>query len=118
MRDSGATGGAEEPVVGVHDRDCEELGGYVQDAAELRFAWYHRVLPLLGEYFHNDGERLRAVLGSDLVRAREVSADARRALGYLYDPESPPYEIVRLDGDNFLTALRRLAGGAVDIAEA
>ncbi len=82
----------------------------VEDAPALHFTWYHRVVPLLGEYFYNDGSRLRAVLG-DFVRPREIGADARAALGHLFDPDSPPWEVVRLDGDAFLAALHRLAAG-------
>jgi hypothetical protein len=35
VRDGGAAGGAEEPVVSFHDRQREELGGYLERVAEL-----------------------------------------------------------------------------------
>ena len=83
----------------------------VADAAELHFAWYHRVLPLLSEFFHDDGERLAAVLGDDFVRPQELRSATRAALGHCYDPDNPQQEIVRLEGDAFLAALTRLAAG-------
>lgn len=35
----------------------------VRSIEDLRFAWFHRIIPLLQEYFYNDGEKLKAVLG-------------------------------------------------------
>ena len=77
---------------------------------DLRFVWYHRIVPLLQEYFYNDGERLSAVLGKAFVVRAEVSKDAATALGDVYGAETPKYEIARLEGDTFLTALKQLAG--------
>ncbi|MBE9012854.1 hypothetical protein IQ250_21885 [Pseudanabaenaceae cyanobacterium LEGE 13415] len=39
----------------------------VQSVEDLHFAWFHRIIPLLQEYFYNDGQKLKAVLG-DFVR--------------------------------------------------
>jgi 5-methylcytosine-specific restriction protein B len=66
-------------------------------------------VPLLQEYFYNDGERLRAVLGDDFVKRTQVSQGAASALGDLHDPESLKDEAVGLDGDEFVRALQGLA---------
>ena len=75
------------------------------DANDLRFAWYHRVVPLLQEYFYNDGERLSRVLGKQFVNEVKVGGD-------LCDADTPNYEIALLQGDGFLEALKQLAGAA------
>ncbi len=99
-------------VVALLDRDHQIGHSYfmkLEDADDLHFAWYHRVVPLLQEYFYNDGERLRAVLGKDFVVEQKADDTTRAALGDLYD-DTPRYEIKALDGTAFLDALRRLAG--------
>lgn len=77
----------------------------------LWFAWEHRVVPLLREYFHNDPWRLRAVLGEAFVEAVPVEAglfDAGAAESI--DPDDPPVRLRALgDDESFLNALRRLA---------
>jgi len=53
-------------IVALLDRDYQIGHSYlmsIDDVEGLRFAWYHRIVPLLQEYFYGDGERLRAVLG-------------------------------------------------------
>ncbi len=83
------------------------------DAVEaLRFAWFSRIVPLLQEYFYNDGERLQAVLGRDFVRD-----DAQQAGLFAVDMDArasshPRYSIHPFAGDDkgFLAALRRLSG--------
>jgi predicted RNA-binding protein with PUA-like domain len=104
-----------ERVAALLDRD-HQIGhsyfmGLDADAGvgDLQFVWYHRVVPLLQEYFYNDGERLRAVLGDDFVKRTQVSQGAASALGDLHDPEAPKYEVVGLDGDEFIRALQGLA---------
>jgi 5-methylcytosine-specific restriction enzyme B len=107
--------GLNERVAALLDRDhrighsyflCLDADAGVGD---LRFVWYHRVVPLLQEYFYNDGERLRAVLGDDFVKRPQVSQGAASALGDLHDPEAARYEVVGLDGDEFIRALQGLA---------
>src|SRR4029453_6894173 len=51
------------------DRDHRIGHSYfmVQNIADLHFAWFRRVLPLLQEYFYNDSERLYALLGDGFM---------------------------------------------------
>ncbi len=72
---------------------------------DLRFVWYRRIVPLLQEFFYNDGERLGAVLGEQFVGKVEINGD-------LCDTDTPKYEIAPLQGDEFLEALKQLAGAA------
>jgi hypothetical protein len=104
-----------ERVAALLDRD-HQIGhsyflGLDADArvSDLRFVWYHRVVPLLQEYFYNDGERLRAVLGDAFVKPTQLTEDTASALRDLHDPEAAKYELVGLDGDAFVRALQRLA---------
>ena len=53
------------------DRDHQIGHSYfmgLNDVADLRFAWEHKVVPLLQEYFYGDGEELLAVLGAKFVQ--------------------------------------------------
>ena len=98
-------------IAALLDRDHQIGHSYfmgAQDGDTLRFAWYHRVVPLIQEYFYNDGERLRSVLGDDFVKALDVDSGTKKALGDVYDPENPQYEVVKLNGKEFLEALTRL----------
>jgi 5-methylcytosine-specific restriction protein B len=67
-------------------------------------------VPLLQEYFYNDGERLRAVLGDDFVKKVEVSKSAAAALGNLYDSETAKLKVIEPGGDELVAALQRLTG--------
>ncbi len=87
----------------------------LEDAGDLRFAWYNRVVPLLQEYFYNDGERLQAVLGEAFVKKQNPPADLfDKAASGVLDTDRPRFTIHRFDNDDagFLHALRRLAGTA------
>ncbi len=93
--------------------------GLAPNAVEdLHFAWYHRVVPLLQEYFYNDGTRLHCVLGSDFTQSITPDDATRKALGELYDAELQHTTVVPLHGQPFLEALQRLAGSATMIEEA
>jgi 5-methylcytosine-specific restriction protein B len=85
------------------------LGIDENDLDGLHFIWYHRVIPLLQEYFYNDGERLKVVLGNEFLQRVEIDAATQAALGNLYDAEQSNYEIVLLQEESFLNALRSLA---------
>ncbi|MET0646319.1 MAG: AAA family ATPase, partial [Pyrinomonadaceae bacterium] len=100
-------------VAALLDRDHRIGHSYfmsLQGAEDLRFAWYARVVPLLEEYFYNDHERLRAVLGARFVRPIEIDEATSASLKEFADPEHVPHEIVRLDGARLVDALRELAG--------
>jgi hypothetical protein len=100
-------------ITALLDREHQVGHGYlmgVQDAEGLHFAWYRRIVPLMQEYFYNDGERLNAVLGDDFVRP--IAAPNR--LERFYEPGSEHHEIVMLDGPAFLEALNRLASASTN----
>lgn len=110
-----------ERVAALLDRDHRIGHSYfmgLQDGEDLRFAWYARVVPLLEEYFYNDHERLRVVLGARFVRPVEIGGAAKMSLEDFADPERRPHEIARLSGAEFIEALRELAGGASQAEEA
>lgn len=102
-----------ERITALLDRDHQIGHSYfwqVQNLADLRFAWNHRVVPLLQEYFYNDGERLQAVLGDQFVRASAPEQETATALGDWLDPDAPTYEFVALTDEAFVAALKKLAG--------
>ena len=80
----------------------------VNDIEDLHFTWYHRVIPLLQEYFYSDGQRLQALIGEDFLQPVEVDSATHKALKDLYEPDLK-YEIKQLEGEPFLDALRKLA---------
>lgn len=101
-------------IIALLDRDHQVGHSYlieVKDAQDLGFAWYHRIVPLLQEYFYNDGGRLRAVIGDAFVQAVQPSIEAKKALGDLFDGETPRYEIQQLQGDAFLNGLQKIIQG-------
>jgi DNA polymerase III delta prime subunit len=102
-----------ERVAALLDRDHRIGHSYlmnIEDEAALRFAWYARVVPLLQEYFYNDGERLLAVLGEEFVKPAEVSDATKAALKKFTDAEPESYMVKRLEGMEFIEALHGLAG--------
>ncbi len=96
-------------VSALLDRDHQIGHSYflgLNNSEDLRFAWYRRVMPLLQEYFYNDTERLKAVVGEKFVQPIKVDIATRNALGDLYDSEQPKYEVVELQLESFLEALQ------------
>ena len=83
----------------------------VASLADLRFVWEHRITPLLQEYFYNDGERLRAILGDLFVQATPLSQASRATLGDLIDADATPLRIVELSDQQFKEALQGLMDG-------
>jgi len=76
----------------------------VKDSSNLHFAWYRRVLPLLQEYFYNDGERLYALLGDGFMKRIEIGTISTE-LSELVDTDSPRYEIKVMTEEELLPAL-------------
>jgi DNA polymerase III delta prime subunit len=91
------------------DRDHEIGHSYfmnLKDKSELHFAWYHRVVPLLQEYFYNAGTRLYAVLGKDFMEASEAETAMSAESSDLSDFEEVRYELKTLNEDGLLEALK------------
>ncbi len=103
-----------ERIVALLDRDHQIGHSYfmnVIDLDGLRFVWYHKVVPLLQEYFYNDGERLRAVIGKAFVEEKKPDAKLFDALPESFDADEARFEIRRFEGDDngFGGALQALA---------
>jgi hypothetical protein len=61
------------------DRDHQIGHSYLLNlatVADLRFAWEHKVMPLLQEYFYGDGEKLVAILGPTFVQTETIKVGA------------------------------------------
>lgn len=100
-------------VASVLDRDHQIGHSYllsVRTQGDLRFAWYHRIIPLLEEYFYGDVELLRAVLGNDFVIPVALDGATQTALEQRHDSDNEQYVIRRLQGADLITALQRLSG--------
>jgi 5-methylcytosine-specific restriction protein B len=77
----------------------------IETVEALHFAWYRQIMPLLQEYFYNDWERLKAVVGDRFVRPMAADKSVQQALGDFYDVEGQ-HEIQVYDaGQGFLDAL-------------
>lgn len=99
-------------VAALLDPDHRIGHSYLMDVEtedDLHFAWYHRVLPLLQEYFYHDGERIQAVVGKAFVREVALDAETKEALGATYE-ETAQHETLLLEGEAFLAALQKITG--------
>jgi len=76
----------------------------------LRFTWYHRIIPLLQEYFYHDSKRLQAVIGKEFMQENKIE-DHLKELLKEFTTSEPQYEIAELEDDNFRDALSKLADG-------
>ncbi len=77
----------------------------VQNLADLHSVWYGRIIPLLQEYFYNDVERLRAVLGDRFIQRVEFDDDTQKAVKDLCDLDSSYLIKVFEPNEDFLEAL-------------
>ncbi len=83
----------------------------VQAIDGLRFAWYYRIVPLLQEYFYQDGERLQAVLGKQFVIMIPPDSQLFSDESDSFGNDRSLYSINQFENDaSFLSALMQLAG--------
>jgi 5-methylcytosine-specific restriction protein B len=97
-----------ERVALLLDRDHQIGHSYfldLKDSYELHFAWNNRVVPLLQEYFYNDGERLYALLGDGFLNKRDTGSLPPH-LSELIDTETPRYELRNLSAEKLVSALK------------
>jgi 5-methylcytosine-specific restriction protein B len=100
-------------ITALLDRDHQLGHSYlmkVKDAGDLRFAWYHRIVPLLQEYFYNDDQRLREVLGKAFFEKRADAAIWDGSAPEMLDTETERYNLQWFKDDDqaFLNALRAI----------
>ena len=88
------------------DRDHRIGHSYlmVKNVADLHFAWFRRVVPLLQEYFYNDSERLYALLGDGFMKKIEIEGLSSE-LAELVDTDSPRFELKMLNEEELIAAL-------------
>jgi 5-methylcytosine-specific restriction enzyme B len=79
----------------------------IENIEDLRFTWYHRIIPLLQEYFYHDSKRLSAVIGSEFMQPIDIS-DIPDTLRDFRGIETQ-YEIADLQGEDFTKALSKIA---------
>ncbi|MGK7944506.1 MAG: AAA family ATPase [Microcystaceae cyanobacterium] len=79
----------------------------VKTLEDLQFVWYYRIIPLLKEYFYNDWQRLRLVLGTSFVVSKEIklSDSDKENLSEFRELEAI-YTIKKLTGQAFKNALQ------------
>jgi 5-methylcytosine-specific restriction enzyme B len=70
----------------------------IKNLAELRFAWYHRIIPLLQEYFYHDNKRLKAVIGDKFMSEIEIDNNLNSSLSEFVRDEIQ-YEVTYLQDD-------------------
>ena len=81
----------------------------VEDIERLHYVWYNKLIPLLQEYFYNDGERLRAVL-DDFVEQQPTPHNLFAHPPETFDPELASYRVITMHGTQFIAVLKRLVG--------
>ncbi|PZU93780.1 MAG: hypothetical protein DCE90_15785 [Pseudanabaena sp.] len=82
----------------------------IDNIETLRFTWYHRIVPLLQEYFYHNSEMLRVAIGEQFMPAMTIDPTLQKALGNFF-PSEPQYEIPELEDDDLRNALLKLTDG-------
>ena len=81
----------------------------ISDISGLHFAWYNQVIPLLEEYFYNDAERLRAILGKQFIIPVDFNGNLSQYFRDLCNLENQ-YHVYNFEpGSEFINALKNFA---------
>ena len=97
-------------IIRLLDRDRQLGHSYftnLNDLDDLYFTWYHRIIPLLQDYFYEDGEQLQAVLGEAFVYTDPAIANVPDDMGRRHTSQNH-YTIRRLSLTEFRCALLEL----------
>lgn len=95
----------------IYDRDHQIGHSYLLKLKDgsveaLKHIWYHEVIPLLQEYFYNDWERLRYLLGG-FVEEKEVKEFADSEL--VDSEDAKIYTIRELSDEDFINTMASIA---------
>lgn len=73
----------------------------------LTSIWYNEIIPLLQEYFYNDYEKIKMILGKEFVKKVENPKFLEESAEFI--EELKRYEVrEKLEGDNLINALKEI----------
>ncbi|WP_082775958.1 AAA family ATPase [Pyrococcus kukulkanii] len=91
-------------IEALKDRDHRIGHSYfinINTREELHRVWYQEIIPLLQEYFYNDWESLKFILGDFIEEEKVKTPFGERSI----------YRIKHLEGKDFINTLKRIAEG-------
>jgi MoxR-like ATPase len=83
-----------DKIAELHDRDRQIGHSYfygVEDLEELKYVWFYRIMPLLQEYFYDDDEKIKDIVGEEFTNK-----------GW------------EMEDTEFRDALKRISGGKIE----
>ncbi|ALV63750.1 GTPase subunit of restriction endonuclease [Thermococcus sp. 2319x1] len=110
-------------IEAIKDRDHRIGHSYfmkVKTLEDLWFAWYYEIIPLLMEYFYNDWDSLRWLLGSEFVE-EVIPASKFNTASNMQIEASSIYKIKKYDlgteKSDFIKALQEIINSVPEVSE-